>query len=170
MIHDKNHTRPSTHKVTFTSPLPVYKGKAYASSLRLCNTHVDRYPKHIVGAIDSAAIDHFMPATYIGDNHHPTKHGIRVGCANGSEMQATATDILSLPQLPIAARGCHKFNEISLPLISVPKLCQAGCQVNFGTNKVDITTSNETHLMTGTNPWPPRTIPWVVTVKRTTCG
>ena len=86
MIHDKTHPRPSTRKVTFASPLPVYKGKAYTSSLRLCNTHVNRYPNHIIGAIDSAATDHFMPTAYIGDNHRPNTHGIQVGCANGSKM------------------------------------------------------------------------------------
>ena len=72
-----------------------------------------------------------------------------MGCANGSEMQATATDELSIPQLPLAARGCHKFKEISLPLISLPKLCQAGCRVNFSTNKVDVTTNCGKHLLTG---------------------
>jgi len=69
--------------------------------------------------------------------------------ANRSEIQATATNKLALPQLPLAARGCHKFKEISLPLISVPKLCQAGCHVNFSTDKVDVTTKHGKHKMTG---------------------
>ena len=54
----------------------------------------------MVGAIDSAATDHFMPDTYTGDNPQSTLNGIKVGCANGTQIQATAIDVISLPQLP----------------------------------------------------------------------
>ena len=64
-------------------------------------------------------------------------------------MQATATDILNLPQLPPKARGCYKFNHISLPLISVLKLCGAGCNVDFHQNVVTIIDKQGTTLITG---------------------
>eukprot|EP00532_Pseudo-nitzschia_australis_P007412 CAMPEP_0168164686 /NCGR_PEP_ID=MMETSP0139_2-20121125/1074_1 /TAXON_ID=44445 /ORGANISM="Pseudo-nitzschia australis, Strain 10249 10 AB" /LENGTH=122 /DNA_ID=CAMNT_0008081729 /DNA_START=152 /DNA_END=517 /DNA_ORIENTATION=- len=100
-----------------------------------------------MGAIDSAATDHFMPATYTGCcNPQPFTDSITVGCANGTHMQATATDVLAIPQLPTAARSCHKFKDMHIPLISVPKLCQAGCKVNFSKDKVDVTSSSGEHL------------------------
>jgi len=64
-------------------------------------------------------------------------------------MQATATGVVAIPQLPKTARGCHKFKDIHLPLISVPKLCQAGCKVNFSKAKVDVTSHSGEHLLTG---------------------
>ena len=103
IIYGKNkQPHPSKNKLTvsFREPFPVYTGKAFASSLKLCNHHMDTYPKHIIGAIDSAATDHFMPHTYTGDAPRAVNHGITVGCANGSQMQATGTDVLAIPQLP----------------------------------------------------------------------
>eukprot|EP00532_Pseudo-nitzschia_australis_P000442 CAMPEP_0168189478 /NCGR_PEP_ID=MMETSP0139_2-20121125/16376_1 /TAXON_ID=44445 /ORGANISM="Pseudo-nitzschia australis, Strain 10249 10 AB" /LENGTH=177 /DNA_ID=CAMNT_0008112333 /DNA_START=527 /DNA_END=1056 /DNA_ORIENTATION=- len=64
-------------------------------------------------------------------------------------MQATARDILAIPELPESARGCHKFKDIHLPLISVPKLCRAGCKVQFSKTKVDVTSQSRQHLITG---------------------
>jgi len=64
-------------------------------------------------------------------------------------MQATATGVVAIPQLPKTARGCHKFKDIHLPLISVPKLCQAGCNVNFSKSKVDVTSHSGEYLITG---------------------
>ena len=90
-----------------------------------------------------------MPATYRGTNHTPVQRGIRVGCANGFYMRAVATDILALPQLPKQARSCHKFTDISIPLISVPKLCEAGCAVDFQQDKVTINNKQGTTLVTG---------------------
>ena len=120
IIHVKaKQTHPrKKHKVTFQYPFPVYNGKAYTTSLLLCNKHIDKFPRHIIGAIDSAATDHFMPDTYTDDAPRPTQNGIVVGCANGSNIQATATDVLAIPELPEGARGCHKFKDIHLSLIS----------------------------------------------------
>ena len=110
---------------------------------------MDRFPHTVQGAIDFGATDHFMPATYCGTNHTPVRQGIRVGCANGSFMQAVATDALALPQLPPQARACHKFNDIRIPLISVPKLCEAGCTVDFQQDTVTINNKQGTTLVTG---------------------
>ena len=90
-----------------------------------------------------------MPALYIGTNPQPTAQGVIVGCTNRSYMCATATDTLDLPQLPAEARECHKLRNISLPLISVPKLCRAGCKDNFHQNTVTIIDHRGTELITG---------------------
>ena len=103
--------------VTFADPLPVYKGHTFSTSLHLCNWYIDHYPKEgILSTVDSAAsTDHFMPASYTSTNPQLTSWGVIVGRANGSHMCTTATDTLDLPQLPVNARGCHKFKDISLP-------------------------------------------------------
>ena len=114
------------------------------------NSH--RAAKVAHGALDSAATAHFVPITYLGTDHQDTTTGIRVGCdsangsvmravttdkrslealpdrvgcdsANGSVMRAVATDKRSLEALPDRARDCHKFTDITLPLVSVPQLC-----------------------------------------------
>ena len=89
-----------------------------------------------------------MPALYIGTNPQPTAQGVIVGCANGSHMRATATNTLNLPQPPVKAPGCHKIKNISLPLISVSKLCWAGCKVNFYQSIVTIQDNQGTELTT----------------------
>ena len=79
-------------------------------------------------------------------------------------MHATTTDTLDLPQLSVEARGCHKYKDINLPLISVPKLCQAGCKVNFHQGTVTIKDTSGTELHTderdpseqNSTPWPHR--------------
>ena len=64
-------------------------------------------------------------------------------------MKATATDSLTLSQLPTKARTCHKFDEIHLPLVSVPKLCANGCTVHFGDTTVNVTKDGQV-ILTGT--------------------
>jgi hypothetical protein len=82
---------------------------------------------YLMGALDSGATDHFMPTHYQGANHKSVLDGVRVACANNSIMIARATDTLDMPGLPTSARNCHKFDEISTPLVSVGKICDGGC-------------------------------------------
>eukprot|EP00532_Pseudo-nitzschia_australis_P017454 CAMPEP_0168248694 /NCGR_PEP_ID=MMETSP0141_2-20121125/1593_1 /TAXON_ID=44445 /ORGANISM="Pseudo-nitzschia australis, Strain 10249 10 AB" /LENGTH=127 /DNA_ID=CAMNT_0008184615 /DNA_START=96 /DNA_END=479 /DNA_ORIENTATION=- len=110
---------------------------------------LDRFPHTLQGAIDSGATGHFMPATYRDSAHTPVQQGIKVGYANGSYMRAVATDSLAIPQLPPQARTCHKFNDISIPLISLPKFCEAGRTVAFQQNQVTINDKQGTTLITG---------------------
>ena len=72
-----------------------------------------------------------------------------MGCANGSTMQAKATDCLNLRNLPREARTCHKFDEVDLPLVSVPKLCAHGCTVHSGPATVYVTKNGQV-ILTGT--------------------
>eukprot|EP00536_Pseudo-nitzschia_multiseries_P006178 jgi/Psemu1/14648/gm1.14648_g len=68
---------------------------------------------------------------------------------------SVGTDILNLPKLPMAARGCPKFNVVGVPLVLVPELCQHGCKVNFGATTRQATVTNpggETVLIGNTEP------------------
>ena len=95
------------------------------------------------GALDSGTTDHSVPTHYHGTNHQDTTNGVTVGCADGSTMQATATDCLDLSNLPREARTCHKFNKVHLPLVSVPKLCAHGCTVHFGPATMHVTKNEQ---------------------------
>ena len=106
------------------------------AAYKVCNTLIKRYPRKCInndtnqdqhngpqyGALDSGTIDHFVPTHYHGTNHQDTTNGVTVGCANGGTMQAKATDCLNLRNLPHEARTCHKFDEVHLPFVSVPRM------------------------------------------------
>ncbi|OEU20461.1 hypothetical protein FRACYDRAFT_181335 [Fragilariopsis cylindrus CCMP1102] len=133
-------------RVSFPSNLicgPTRKSAA----LKVCNVLIDRYPV-TRGAIDSGATDHFLPTTYHRDNHQATSNGMKVKCANNSIMTSTSTDVLSLAKLPPLARTCHKFDDVSTPLLSVEKLCDNDLHVLFSQNKVTVT--DKAPILTGT--------------------
>jgi hypothetical protein len=130
------HTDRKNFQVRFSPNLLVGPARRSAA-LKVCNTLIDKCP--MKGAIDSGATDHFLPTSYRGDNHQDTSNGMQVKCANDSIMTATSTDVLSLSQLPPLARGCHKFDDVTTPLISVGKLCDNNLFVLFSQNDVTIT-------------------------------
>eukprot|EP00536_Pseudo-nitzschia_multiseries_P015490 jgi/Psemu1/42781/gm1.42781_g len=101
------------------------------------------------GALHSAATDHFVPSTYQGGAHQDTLGALTVGCANGSTMLSTATYLLDLPRLPLEARRCHKFDEVELPLVLVPKLCSNGCHVEFSNDDVAVISPTQQIILTG---------------------
>ena len=92
-------------------------------------------------AVDSGATSHFYPNDYVGANHDPTADPIRVGCANKAIMESLAEDIIHFDKLLPAAKKCHKFNEIWLPLLSVPQLCRSKLTVTFKGETVEVSDS-----------------------------
>jgi hypothetical protein len=88
-------------------------------------------------------------SSYRGDRHRITIDGMQVKCANNSIMAAEATDMLSLSNLPQAACGCHKFDEVTTPLISVGKLCDNDLFVLFTRRKVIDTNDSGKILIKG---------------------
>ena len=64
-------------------------------------------------------------------------------------MRAVATDKLNLKALPDGARDCHKFEDITLPLVSVPKLCDNNMKVVFTKTTVTVTNANGDIVLEG---------------------
>ena len=64
-------------------------------------------------------------------------------------MTSLATDIIKFNNLPLAAKKCHKFKEIWLPLLSVPQLCKSKLTVTFKGETVEISNSEGEVLITG---------------------
>ena len=100
-------------------------------------------------AVDSGATSHFYPDDYVGAQHDPTADPIRIGCANKAIMQSLAEDIIHFNKLPLAAKKCHKFKEIWLPLLSVPQLCRSKLTVTFQGETVEVSDSSDNVLITG---------------------
>ena len=101
------------------------------------------------GAVDSAATSHFLPTNYTGTNPQPVVTGIEVQCANDTYMTSSATDELALSKLLREARSCDKFTEITIPLISVYRLCRAGLVVTFHSKQVKITDARGKTVLLG---------------------
>ena len=64
-------------------------------------------------------------------------------------MQSLAEDIIHFNKLPLAAKKCHKFKEIWLPLLSVPQLCKSKLTVTFKGETVEISDSDGNTHITG---------------------
>ena len=100
-------------------------------------------------AVDSGASSHFYPIDYTGEEHGPTANPIHVSCANKAVMVSLSEDITKFNSLPLAAKKCHKFKEIWLPLLSVPQLCKSKLTVTFKGEAFEISDSDGNILITG---------------------
>ena len=80
-------------------------------------------------AIDLAASDTYFPAWYNGCKHNASAPSTCVGTANDSVMRSVATNVIHLDGIPESACTCKKFIEVTLPLVSVGKLCIHGMTV-----------------------------------------
>ena len=95
------------------------------------NINNDSPPEPTVAVIDSGASDHYFPASYVGELPQSVTTPHSVGTANGTVMESVSTDRFPLPGIKAAARNCKKFVEVTLPLISVGRLCVHGYNVAF---------------------------------------
>lgn len=107
------------------------------------------HEQHQYAAIDSGASSHFYPNNYEGARHNPTAATICVGCANKGVMKSLAKDIIYFDKLHLAAKKCHKFKAIWLPLFSVPQLCKQKLTVTFKGETVEVSDSDGNILITG---------------------
>ena len=91
---------------------------------------------------------------YRGNHETLTKHGITVTCANGGQLVSTATDIINFHDIPTEAKKCHNFPNHQLvdPLLSLGKLTEHGCNVNFTKNTVGVTNSYGITILIGQKP------------------
>ena len=64
-------------------------------------------------------------------------------------MKSLAKDIIYFDKLPLAAKKCHKLNEMWLPLLSVPQLCKANLTVIINGETLEVSDSDGSILITG---------------------
>eukprot|EP00536_Pseudo-nitzschia_multiseries_P014584 jgi/Psemu1/39277/gm1.39277_g len=98
--------------------------------------HIRALPGY--GALDLAATDHFVPSTSADSRLCKWEHN-----AIHSNTPVGPTPA------PLEEHGCHKFDEVELPLVSVLKLCSNGCHVGFSKDDVAVISPTQQIILTG---------------------
>ena len=114
----------------------LHRHKAYRAQNTIIDSHqvaMEVHQQHCIRyvAVNSGASSHFFPIAYTGERNDPTADPISVGRANKEVVVSLAEDIIHFNKLPLAAKKCHKFKDIWLPLLSVPQLCKSKLTVKF---------------------------------------
>ena len=93
---------------------------------------------HTLAILDSGATSHVLVTMAQKSSVSPANNPLRVALPNGDTVQSTHTCTLALPRLPEMARESHIIPGLAAySLLSVVKLCDAGCDVTF--TKIDCT-------------------------------
>ena len=131
----------------YTSNHSSYNSSATAISSST-TTSISAYP-------DSACSGHYMALSDAQALHNVQRtsvhNSITVHVPNGSSMSSTHTAELCIPGIPLAARQCHLFAEMTTgaSLVSIPLLCDHGCTATFRHDDVSITTPDGATILTG---------------------
>ena len=168
LIPCKKRKFPATVRVHFstttttTPAVPASRSIQHGSYilqklLRILNT-TDNYTvareAHCVSnikwaAIDSGASGNYYPSSYVGEKHNPLAPKVVVGFANNAAIKSKAQDTIQFKNLPTEAKICHKFDEITTPLISVSQLCQNKMTVTFNDKGVSVNNSEGETVIRG---------------------
>ena len=99
-------------------------------------------------AVDSGASDGFGDEDTNGTNRQPTEQGIIMASATGDCKTSIATDEFDLP-LPKKCLEYHVFKrgDVQRPLLSVGKVCDAGCNVHFHGSHVNFNDNDNGNLL-----------------------
>ena len=96
------------------------------------------------GLLDSGATDHFLIVQSQVLNQRPTKNPVTVVIPDASKCKSTEECDIDWKMLPQSAREGHIIPSLKThALISVVKLCDAGCQVLFKHNCCLVTYNNK---------------------------
>jgi len=121
--------------------------------------HLAAYASAAIKAIlDTGCTDHFLSIGTPVSNLTKNPFGILVGLPDKSTMRSTHTGDLQQLDLPQEARSDHLFPKMNAPLLSIPKLCDAGCKAKFKRHYVTVIDSTGAVVLTGgrdpaTNLW-----------------
>ena len=91
------------------------------------------------GIIDSGATDSYIKPTAPTKTKTTTHNRIQVTIPNGSSMESTAKATLQINDLPEQATSGFIIPGLNKTLISVTKLCNAGCKVLFSAKECIVT-------------------------------
>ena len=82
--------------------------------------------------LDSGASSHFLIVGAPLLHKRKAANPIKVTVANGEQVQSTHDGALDIPGLPPGARYAHVIPGIKHSLLSIVRLCNAGCEIVFG--------------------------------------
>ena len=119
-------------KAILRSRHPSQARYSFAASTLLETVSLDMSNIKDWAILDSGATSHFLVTAAPATDVTSTKNPLRVRLPDGSMIASTATCNLALPQLPSEARKGHIIPGLANhSLLSVVKLCNAGCEVTF---------------------------------------
>ena len=100
---------------------------------------------------DTACTGHYLPldsrTAMLSMRPCTTDDSITVVMPNGTRCRSTHIGDLPILQLPIAARICHLIPQFSAaPLLSIPLLCDHGCEARFTADEVCVLLGGEVIL------------------------
>ena len=105
---------------------------ALAAKALLQTVDLDLHNLHEWAILDSGATSHFLVSAAPTRNRQFTTSPLKVRLPDGGYVSSTHTCDLDLPLLPTKARLGHIIPGLaSHSLLSVVKLCNAGCEVTF---------------------------------------
>jgi hypothetical protein len=82
--------------------------------------------------LDSGATSHFLTTNTPAINILPTAMPIIAYLPNGERVRSTHTCTLDIPSLPPGACAAHIIPSLALhSLLSIVKMCNAGCTITF---------------------------------------
>ena len=100
--------------------------------------------------LDSGASSHFLQIEAPLTNKKKTANPVVVTVLNGDKVSSTHEGFIDVPGLPEGARNVHVLPEIKYSLLSIVRLCNAGCEVVFGKWGVNVIVRyNGRVIMTG---------------------
>ena len=132
---DSAHSKAAHHPTS-----SVVRGYDYAAKLLLATLDSKRQDIVQWAILDSGASSHYLLSTAPTKNKTQAISPIRVHLPNGDSVTSSHTCELDLPQLPLHARMGHVVPGLAgHSLVSVVRLCNAGCKVMFKDIGVEVT-------------------------------
>ena len=129
LVCNYSHLNPTP--ISFHQPPATSKySHAAKSLLSTVDFSVEDIKKWAI--LDSGATSHFLLADAPATNISPTKSPLIAALPNGTHIRSTHTCTLDLPTLPRESREAHIMPGLAQhSLVSIVKLCNAGCEVQF---------------------------------------
>jgi hypothetical protein len=117
----------------------------------MCHTPPEPTTNNTMAIVDTGASGHYIRPHDPHTTNGNTQTTITVGLPNGDTLQSNDTGCaLDIPQSPQEARQAHLLPDLThSSLVSIGKLCDAGCEATFDKNKV-VVSKDKTTVLTGT--------------------
>ena len=105
----------------------------------LSTINLNQHNIHEWAILDSGATSHFLLTTAPTTNKKAALNPLHVTMPDGDQVQSTHTCDLDIPQLPANARDGHIVPGLAAhSLLSIVKLCNAGCDVTLSKIKCEV--------------------------------
>ena len=129
---------PGFEEIIPTAAPPGFEN-VIPSMTELSTINLNQHNIHEWAILDSGATSHFLLTTAPTTNKKAALNPLHVTMPDGNQVQSTHTCELDIPQLPANARDDHIVPGLAAhSLLSIVKLCNAGCDVTLSKIKCEV--------------------------------